>query len=298
MRTWMFGLLALCLTACTERPGAGGQCTAPSGRFIDIPAGSFVKGADAQYPEERAGPGGGVRLHIAAFTIQAHEVTNDQFAAFVEATGYVTDAEKSLETGGPAAGSAVFRHPGERAMTERPWALVAGATWRAPGGPGTDLQGRGSYPVIHVSQRDAAAYAAWAGGRLPTEEEWEYAALLGLMDPGDPLSGRRDAEGRMIANTWQGLFPVEDRAGDGHAGLAPVGCYAPSRIGLYDMIGNVWEWTATPYAAGRHTIKGGSFLCADNFCRRYRPAARQPQESDFSTNHIGFRIVKDAQFGQ
>jgi formylglycine-generating enzyme required for sulfatase activity len=149
-----------------------------------------------------------------------------------------------------------------------------------------------NHPVVHVSLRDALAYAQWAGGRLPTELEWEYAASLGLADIGRPDSGAYDINGVPIANTWQGVFPIIDSGKDGFKGSSPVGCFAPSKIGLYDMIGNVWEWTDTPSGKSTHLIKGGSFLCANNFCKRYRPAARQSQEIDFSTNHIGFRIIK------
>ena len=204
-------------------------------------------------------------------------MTNDEFARFVAATDYVTDAERSAEAGGSGAGSAVFG-------AGHVWRLVSGASWRAPLGSGSDIDGLGSYPVTHVSHADAEAYADWAGVRLPSEVEWEYAAQRGLPDPADPNSGAVNADGAPRANTWQGLFPVADTGDDGFTGLAPVGCFPPSELGLYDMIGNAWEWTSTPYAPGQHTIKGGSYLCADNFCRRYRPAAR----------HIGFRIARDA----
>lgn len=257
------------------------------GRFIDIPAGAFIKGEAPIYPEEPPT----LQLRVEAFQIQAHEVTNAQFAAFIESSGYVTDAERSIAEGRVGAGSAVFVHPDARPDAEANWALEA-ATWRAPLGEGSDLDGRDFDPVVHISHRDAAAYAAWAGGRLPSEVEWEYAASLGLPDKSDPASGAY-REGVPRANTWQGVFPVADLGTDGFKGAAPVGCFEPDETGLYDMIGNVWEWTDTPFAEGAHTIKGGSFLCANNFCRRYRPAARQPQETDFSSNHIGFRIVRD-----
>jgi formylglycine-generating enzyme len=259
------------------------------GRFIAVPEGQFRKGAQALYPEEAPE----MTLHVARFEMLAHEVTNAEFARFVEATGHVTTAEQSAAAGGPAAGSAVFRMPSDRASPADTWQLVAGATWRAPEGAGSDISARALQPVVHVSLADAEAYAAWAGGRLPTEEEWEYAAALGLPDPADSQSGAYDASGKPVANTWQGIFPLMDQAADGFSGRAPAGCFAPSAIGLYDMLGNVWEWTSTPFQAGAHTIKGGSYLCADNFCRRYRPAARQPQEVDFSSSHIGFRIVRD-----
>ena len=270
------------LQTCGLEPGAIGQ-------FVTVPAGQYRKGAYAVYPEEAPE----MILHIAGFEMLAHEVTNAEFARFTDETGYLTTAERSAAAGGPGAGSAVFRMPAERAAPTDTWQLVPGATWRAPEGPGTDISARASHPVVHVSLADAEAYAAWAGARLPTEEEWEYAAAIGLPDPADAQSGAYDASGKPVANTWQGIFPVADQASDGVAGRAPAGCFSPSAIGLYDMIGNVWEWTATPYQTGENTIKGGSYLCADNFCRRYRPAARQPQETDFSSSHIGFRIVRD-----
>ena len=270
------------LQTCGPEPGAIGQ-------FVTVPAGQYRKGAYAVYPEEAPE----MILHIAGFEMLAHEVTNAEFARFTDETGYLTTAERSAAAGGPGAGSAVFRMPAERAAPTDTWQLVPGATWRAPEGPGTDISARASHPVVHVSLADAEAYAAWAGARLPTEEEWEYAAAIGLPDPADAQSGAYDASGKPVANTWQGIFPVADQASDGVAGRAPAGCFAPSAIGLYDMIGNVWEWTATPYQTGEQTIKGGSYLCADNFCLRYRPAARQPQEADFSSSHIGFRIVRD-----
>lgn len=275
----------------TETPLVS-QCALPSfeiGGAVEIPAGKFTKGADAYYPEESPS----LDLHVAGFWIQQHEVTNAQFAAFVEATGYVTDAEQGVIDGREGAGSAVFLHPDDRAADAAPWTLSSTANWRTPDGEVEGLDDRARSPVVHVSKRDAEAYAVWAGGRLPSEVEWEYAAMLGLPDPSDSTSGAFGPNGPR-ANTWQGIFPVADTAADGFAGIAPVGCFDADRIGLHDMIGNVWEWTSTPFGPQTHTMKGGSFLCADNFCRRYRPAARHPQETDFSSNHIGFRIVWDA----
>ena len=258
------------------------------GAFVTVPEGSVEMGANAIYPEENPAR----TIHVAAFSMQAHEVTNTQFERFVAATRYVTDAERSSASADPAGGSALFVTPksGEGISG---WTLKRGATWKTPGGPGTGLVRRMNDPVVHVSLADARAYAAWAGGRLPSEEEWEYAAASGLADPANRLSGAMDKDGKPIANFWQGIFPVKNEAKDGFAGAAPVGCFPASTLGLYDMIGNVWEWTDTPYAPGRNTIKGGSYLCAENFCARYRSAARQGQDVDFSSNHIGFRIVKD-----
>lgn len=292
---------AACAPAADEETAAGAQAkaspNAPScglsagqeGQFVAIPEGAFEMGADAVYPEE--GPSRVV--HIAAFSMQAHEVTNQQFKRFADETGYVTDAERTSASGEEGGGSAIMRQQ-VRPGRIPGWELVRGATWRTPDGPGSDLAGRMALPVVHVSLNDARAYADWAGGRLPTEDEWEYAASLGMPDAADPLSGAFDPQGRPVANTWQGLFPVSNEAEDGFAEAAPAGCFPPGRTGLYDMIGNVWEWTETPYAGGQHTVKGGSFLCAPSYCRRYRGAARQGQDDDFSTNHIGFRIVKDA----
>jgi len=287
--------LAACSAAAPEAPQTEGSAKVCGleesliGTFVSVPAGKFRMGGDPVYPEETSG----MTLHIEGFRMLAHEVTNAEFARFAEATGYVTDAERSAAGGGQAAGSAVFLMPADRPGPADTWKLVAGATWRAPEGPGSDLDGRALHPVVHVSFADARAYATWAGGRLPSEEEWEYAAAIGLPDADNSFSGAYAASGEPVANTWQGFFPLADSAADGFSGRAPTGCFTPSRIGLYDMIGNVWEWTDTPFDEASNTIKGGSYLCADNFCRRYRPAARQPQERDFSASHIGFRIVRD-----
>lgn len=287
-------LSALLLVACYDRQTNNksmancGLNVSEQGGFVKVPSGSFIKGKDAVYPEERPE----MRLHIEGFWIAAHEVTNQQFAGFVEAAGYVTDAEQSVLDERNDAGSAVFLHPDKRDADEAYWQLLATANWRSPYGDEEKTKDWPLKPVTHISKRDAAAYAEWAGGRLPTEAEWEFAANLGLADPDIPTSNAYD-NGKPKANTWQGIFPVADLGEDGFKSIAPVGCFPADELGLYDMIGNVWEWTDTPYGGGAFTIKGGSYLCANNFCRRYRPAARQPQEGDFSASHIGFRIVKD-----
>jgi formylglycine-generating enzyme required for sulfatase activity len=271
----LFTLPAACADSPSEDAAdvACGLTDGEQGGFVEIAAGSFEKGRDALYPEE----GAPTRLAVDGFAIQIHEVTNDQFAAFVEATGHVTDAERG--------GSALFDGDG--------WRLAEDATWRTPEGAGSTIAGRGGHPVVHVSHADAQAYAEWAGGRLPSEVEWEYAAAQGLRDSDNPFSGAIDDAGQPIANVWQGIFPYQNTGTDGFLATAAAGCFPRSEAGLYDMIGNVWEWTDTPFGPGRHTIKGGSHLCAENYCRRYRPASRQPQESDFSASHIGFRIVRD-----
>ncbi len=290
------------LAACDERTATSAEGGGPAtnaaacgltkdriGSFASIPSGSFVKGRNAVYPEEKLG----LRLHVVGFDIQTHEVTNAQFAAFVDATNYETTAERDIAAGRTGAGSAVFERIVDGSMTGNPWRLIPGATWQKPNGPDSSIEGLDNHPVVHVSLADAQAYAKWAGARLPTEEEWEFAASSGLPDPNVTTSGAYDETGKPRANTWQGVFPFYDQAEDGFSGTSPVGCFQADHNGVYDMIGNVWELTDTPYADGTQTIKGGSYLCADNFCRRYRPEARQPSEVDFSTNHIGFRVIRD-----
>jgi len=255
------------------------------GTFVHISGGGFVQGADPRYPEE----GPPRRVFVSPFRLQAHEVTNSQFAAFVAATGYVTDAERH-------GGSGQFKESRTPEVPMSWWSIDASASWRNPEGAAKPGDGRPLHPVVHVTLNDARAYAKWAGGRVPTEVEWEYAASLGLLDPTNPESGVRRSDGTLRANIWTGLFPVVNSREDGYNRTAPVGCFEPGRTGAYDMIGNVWEWTETPFGAGapRFTIKGGSYLCSENYCQRYRAAARQSLEMDFSTAHTGFRIVLPA----
>jgi len=285
--------LALAVGACTAEPNSSDQAkscalhTMTIGRMISLPGGELVKGFAPVHPEEQPT----LRLHVASVDVLAHEVTNDEFAAFVAATSYVTDAERSSSSGAAGGGSAVFVAPTRGAPGH--WRLVRGATWRTPTGPGSTNAGRGRYPVVHVSLNDARRYAAWAGARLPTEVEWEYAAWSGLRNRSDPLSGSVGPDGGASANIWHGAFPFADTAEDGFAGAAPVACFPPDQNGIHDLIGNVWEWTETPAAVGLHVIKGGSYLCAENYCRRYRTAAREDHEIEFSASHIGFRIVRD-----
>lgn len=269
------------------------------GGIAQIPAGRAVLGSGKVYAEE-AGPYG---VSLDAFSLDVCEVRNRDFADFVEATGYVTIAEKQpnpadfpdIPKDKLVAGSAVFHLP-NKSNASGSWEFVPGAFWSAPEGPGSDLDGRMDQPVIHIAYADALAFALWKGGDLPSEAQWEYAARGGLAEKtyewgDDPSSSKRDEH----ANTWQGIFPFANTGDDGFHGIAGGGQFEPNGFGLFDMTGNVWEWVKDQDpAATLGMIKGGSYLCAENFCRRYRPAARQPQELDFSTNHIGFRVAYPA----
>tara|TARA_R110000824_G_scaffold390760_7_gene587738 strand:+ start:40372 stop:41316 length:945 start_codon:yes stop_codon:yes gene_type:complete len=260
-----------------------------------VPGGTFAMG-DTVYAEEAP-----MRMvSVDGFWIDETEVTNDAFAAFVAETGYVTVAEKPLDPAQHAGltpdllvpGAVVFVMPnninGSGNVTQW-WQYVAGANWRHPAGPATSIKGYGAYPVVNLTYADIKAYAAWKGTSIPSEVQWEWAARGGA-------ASRPEHEQPKAANTWQGIFPVLNAADDGFAGLAPVGCYEPNGYGLYDMIGNVWEWTADLYQGNpaQRAIKGGSFLCAPNYCMRYRAAARQGQDIDLATSHLGFRTVLNA----
>lgn len=259
--------------------------------MVKIAGGNFLMGADPHYPEE----GPPRRMTVKAFWIDAHELTNAEFARFVKATGYRTVAERApppLPEAPPdmrMPGSAVFAPPD--GDDPRWWRWVVGAQWRHPRGLSESITGRDREPVVQIAYADAEAYARWAGKRLPTEAEWEYAALAGAKALPEPV----DAKGVPQANYYQGVFPERDLGLDGYQGRAPVGCFKPNAWGLYDMIGNVWEWTSTPASARSDTgvIKGGSYLCAANYCARYRPAARQFEERGLGTDHIGVRFVSD-----
>lgn len=284
------GLAALASFAVACAPPAPDQAqpqcasTLRIGSQVLVPAGRVVRGNVALEVEEAIGGEG----EVGAFSIDAHEVTNAQFAAFVSATNYVTIAERAGPDG-QATGAAVFdRSTGM-------WRVDTQANWRRPEGASSSINGRERYPVTAVAYEDAEAYARWAGRRLPTENEWEFAMRGAEPAPADGGAEAFDAEGRPVANTWQGVFPIQDSGEDGYQGLAPVGCFPANARGLHDMIGNVWEWTTAAVRPGQPTnvIKGGSFLCAANYCARYRPAARQFQERDLGTDHIGFRLVNN-----
>jgi len=250
-------------------------------------------GSDRAYPEEAPDR----EERVDDFRMDAHEVTNRQFAEFVAATGYVTVAERdpdpSLHPEIPAdalvPGSAVFIAPEDTG--EAWWHFVPGASWTHPEGPDSSVDGREDHAVVHITYEDALAYADWAGGDLPTEAEWEYAARSGLDGATYEWGETPPDQGPVRANTWEGLFPIVNTERDGYLGTAPVGCFPANDYGLYDMTGNVWEWVRADAGANVGIIKGGSYLCAENYCRRYRPSARHRQEKDFSASHIGFRVV-------
>jgi formylglycine-generating enzyme len=282
--------------------------------MIRIPGGTFRMGSDRFYPEEAP-----VReATVGAFLMDACTVTNEEFARFVDETKYVTLAERPVD---PAAypgakpemlvpSSVVFRKPGgpvDMNNIYNWWFYVPGANWRHPRGPESSLEGLWNHPVVQVAFEDAAAYATWAGKALPTESEWEFAARGGL--EGAPYVWGEEfmPGGKPMANTWQGSFPWQNLLMDGHEWTAPVGTFPPNGYGLYDMAGNVWQWTTDWYeeqaspvksccttskgSPKRKVMKGGSYLCAPNYCRRYRPAARMGQEVDSAACHLGFRCI-------
>lgn len=289
-----------------------------------IPDGESVIGSDDHYPEEKPCR----RVSVRGFWIDKHPVTNAEFARFIDATGYVTTAERKpdqaaypgVDPSMLVAGSLVFVKPAHRVPLDdlrRWWRYIPGACWRNPEGPGSSLDGRESHPVVHVTHEDAAGFARWCGKALPTEMEWEYAARGGLDNATYTWGDDPAPDGRMMANTWQGEFPWQNLNEDGYERTSPVDAFPPNCYGLFDMAGNVWEWTDDLYAiplapaprqccgAGvavadmtditsgipRYVVKGGSHLCAPNYCLRYRPAARQGESADTSSSHIGFRCV-------
>ncbi len=270
-------------------------------------------GSDRHYPDEAPARAVGVDR----FRLARTQVTNAQFAAFADATGYATVAERPLDPsefpGAPPEnlqpGSMVFRAtagPVDLRHLSQWWAWTPGASWRHPEGPGSSTAGREDHPVVHVAHEDAVAYAAWAGARLPTEAEWELAARGGLDGAAYVWGEEAEPASARLANYWHGDFPW--RADPGYGTTTPVASFPPNGHGLFDMAGNVWEWTADWYGGTekasldpsqpqftipRKVVKGGSFLCADSYCLRYRPAARRPQMVDTGMSHIGFRCALD-----
>ena len=298
-----------------------------------IPGGRFLMGSDHHYPEEAPAHA----ALVEGFWMDKYAVTNEQFGRFVEATGYVTFAEippcaedypgAKPEMMQPA--SVVFHKPAHRVDLRNHfnwWTYVPGADWRHPEGPQSSIKIRMDHPVVHIAYRDAEAYANWVGKELPTEAEWEFAARGGLDGATYAWGEEFTPGGKSMANTWQGEFPWQNVCTDGYEGTAPVGQYPPNGYGLFDLIGNVWEWTTDWYAARhpatkpccavastkgagreqsydpqmpeikipRKVIKGGSFLCAPNYCRRYRPAARMAQPIDTAACHVGLRLISRA----
>jgi sulfatase modifying factor 1 len=297
-----------------------------------IPGGSFLMGSEEFYPEESP-------IHevsVDPFWIDAYEVTNAEFARFVDETGYVTVAERTPDAAeypgvspeALVAGSLVFHRtsgPVDLKDWSQWWLYIPGANWREPEGPGSTVAARLDHPVVHVAYEDAEAYAKWAGKALPTEAEWEFASRGGLEGARFVWGDEMYPAGKPAANTWQGEFPWQNLLTDGYERTSPVGAFAPNGYGLFDMAGNVWEWTSDWYSAKhaqngtrsccsaespraalegsydpgqpqfripRKVVKGGSHLCAPNYCLRFRPAARSPQMVDTGMSHLGFRCVK------
>jgi len=299
--------------------------------MLFVPGGEFVMGSDRHYPEEKPAH----RVRVDGFWIDASPVTNRQFKTFADATGYVTFAEIAPDPKDYPGilpemlkpGSMVFSprgHPVDLTNYANWWDFIIGADWRHPYGPDSSIDGIEDHPAVHISYQDAEAYAAWAEKALPTESEWEHAARGGLDSTEFAWGDELVPGGRHMANTWQGQFPWQNLAEDGFVRTSPIGTYPANPYGLYDMIGNVWEWTTDWYSdqhaptqksccvpanprgvseqqsydprqpqfrIPRKVVKGGSHLCAPNYCRRYRPAARHAQPVDTSMSHVGFRCI-------
>lgn len=321
---WRVLVLIVVLAGCILEQGAGARTRGPEG-MVWITGGSFWMGcADPDMSDAHPIH----RVAVSSFWIDQTDVTNEQFARFVRATGYITTAERPLDPKNfPSASAAdllptgiVFSLPDHPLDLSDPlawWRLVPGADWRHPAGPDS-AQACAHCPVVQVSWYDAAAYARWAGKRLPTEAEWEFAARGGLARKRYVWGDELRPGGKWMANIWQGAFPYQNSAEDGFAGLAPVKSFPPNGYGLYDMAGNVWQWVADWYRPdyyaqspaanpkgppdGRvpsqpttqRVTRGGSFLCSEQYCRRYEVGARGKNAPDSGTSNIGFRLVMDA----
>jgi formylglycine-generating enzyme len=301
----------------------------PDENMVWIPGGTFLMGSDKHYPEEAPSH----NATVEGFWIDQYAITNEQFGRFIEATGYITSAEKAPKAEDyPGAlpellqpASVVFHKPNRKVDLRDHyswWTYIPGANWRHPEGPESSIAERAKHPVVHIAYEDAEAYAKWAGKKLPTEAEWEFAARGGLEGADYAWGDELEPGGKQMANVWQGQFPWQNLLSDGYERTAPVGQFPANTYGVFDMIGNVWEWTSDWYSAHhpaakaccggevprgdreqsydpqmpnikipRKVIKGGSFLCAPAYCRRYRPAARMAQPVDTSTCHVGIRLI-------
>ncbi len=282
--------------------------------MVEIPGGRFLMGSEDELTVPGDGEGPVREVDVAGFHADPTAVTNARFATFVKETGYVTDAERF-------GGSFVFHAFLSPEVARRSrgivpaapwWRMVRGAYWKRPEGPDSSITARQNHPVVHVSWNDAVAFCAWAGARLPTEAEWEYAARGGLEQARYPWGDELTPRGEHRCNVWQGAFPHVNTEEDGYLGTAPVDAYRPNGYGLYNVVGNVWEWCADPFraardetrdgggAAGRATadepmvIRGGSYLCHDSYCNRYRVSARTANTAESSTGNMGLRCVADA----
>lgn len=298
-------------------PAASGHDPGDRGASaVQLPGGTFLMGGEDADANPGDGEGPVREVTVAPFAIDAHCVTNERFAAFVEATGHRTDAERF----GWSYVFAAFltdelRRVSPRLKNTPWWCGVEGAYWAAPEGPGSDLSGRWDHPVVHVSWTDANAFCQWEGSRLPTEAEWEYAARGGLRGKRYPWGDELTPGGEHRCNIWQGSFPFHNTAADGYAGTAPVRAYHPNGYGLYHVVGNVWEWCADQWATTRpvpgssrghpagpgqgtaRVLRGGSYLCHDSYCNRYRVAARTSNSPDSTSGNTGFRVAWNAPSG-
>jgi len=268
--------------------------TIPPLEMVELGGGAFWMGADG--PECVAGDGEGpVReVEVGAFAIDPYAVSNSRFAAFVEATSHVTDAERygwSFVFGGLLPDE----FPDTRGAVQAPWwRQVHGAFWRRPEGPHSSIEDRLDHPVVHVSWRDAEAFCRWSETRLPTEVEWEFAARGGLVGKRFPWGDELEPGGEHRMNVWQGTFPSENTLGDGYLGTCPVDAFPANGYGLHNTTGNVWEWCADSSDGAQAMVtRGGSYLCHDSYCNRYRVAARSSNTVDTSTGNMGFRCARD-----
>jgi sulfatase modifying factor 1 len=324
------------MTSTKSETSAGnppGKDQRPDQDMVWVPGGQFRMGSDDYYPEERPVH----EVSVEGFWIDRFTVTNERFENFVEATGYLTIAERELDPaefpGAPAEnlkpGSMLFKPttgPVDLQDYTNWWDWAPGTNWSHPFGPESSLRGMDKHPVVHIAYEDAEAYANWAGKKLPTEAEWEYAARGGLDGKNFAWGDEDPSDEKPMANTWQGEFPWQNHLIDGYERTAPVGSFTPNDYGLFEVTGNVWEWTCDWYVPRheneiiksccgvavnprienveksydhnqpqfqipRKVVKGGSYLCAPNYCLRYRPAARQPQMIDTGMSHIGFRCI-------